>query len=165
MKKKLFLLMLLAALLALFVSGCGNNDAVQEEDGTVTDSEDAVSDDGEKTDYDAYMAALEEDALAIEDFLANEALTQADMNEKSQELYALWDGALNYLWGELKAVLPEEEFAALLDEQLAWIEEKESAMEEAGKEVEGGSLYPLVVNSEGARLTKDRVYELYALVK
>ena len=67
-----------------------------------------------------------------------------------QDLYELWDDVLNYLWGELKNALPKEEYEKLLDEQRTWIAEKENALEEVGKEVEGGSLYPLVVNSEAA---------------
>ena len=87
------------------------------------------------------------------------------MNLKSQELYELWDGALNYLWGELKDSLPEEDFSKLLDEQRIWIVEKEKSVEEAGKEVEGGSIYSMVVNMEAAKITEERVYELYELLK
>ena len=95
--------------------------------------------------------------------LEQEDLTQTEMNEKSSELYELWDGALNTLWTELKAKLSEEEFQQLLSEQRAWIAEKEAAVEEAGKEVEGGSLYPMVINLTGATYTKERVSELYDL--
>ena len=105
------------------------------------------------------MASLKEQSDSIKSYLENEATTQQDMNEKSQELYKLWDDALNYLWGELKNKLPEDEFAKLLDEQRTWVADKEAAVEEAGKEVEGGSMYPLVVNSESAKLTEERVYE------
>ena len=87
------------------------------------------------------------------------------MNSKSQELYELWDNALNYLWSELKRILPEEEFLELQDEQLVWITEKEAAQKEAGSEVEGGSLYPLVVNGRGAAITEERVYEFYEILK
>ena len=45
------------------------------------------------------------------------------------------------------------------------VADKEAAVEEAGKEVEGGSMYPLVVNSEAAKLTEERVYELYEQLK
>ena len=86
------------------------------------------------------------------------------MNIKSQELYDLWDGALNDLWDKLQYNLSEEEFSKLLDEQRTWIAEKEKFVEEAGKEVEGGSLYSLVVNMEAAKITEERVYELYELL-
>jgi len=52
-----------------------------------------------------------------------------------------------------------------LDEQRTWIAEKEKAIEEVGKEVEGGSMYSLIVNTEAARITEERVYELYEFLK
>lgn len=55
-----------------------------------------------------------------------------------------------------------ETMRALTDEQLAWIAEKEAAVEAAGAGYEGGSLYPLVTNTKAAELTKARVYELLA---
>lgn len=111
------------------------------------------------------MAATEEWALTIRASLENDTLTQADMNIKSMELYETWDAALNALWTELKDQMSEEEFTVLLDEQRAWISEKEAAVKEAGKEVEGGSMYSLVVNMKAAEITEERVHELYELLK
>ena len=84
------------------------------------------------------------------------------MNEKSQELYEDWDAALNHIWYELKVkgVLTEDAMAKLLDEQRAWIKDKEAAVQEAGKEAEGGSLQPLLENTEAARWTRERTYKL-----
>ena len=55
--------------------------------------------------------------------------------------------------------------AALTKEQLDWIAMKEASMKEAGAEVEGGSMYGMVVNQRGAELTKERVYELMEIVE
>lgn len=112
-----------------------------------------------------YMELLKEQSDVIKNSLEKESLSQADMNVKSQELYELWDGALNYLWSELKNDLTEEEFEQLLEEQRIWIAEKEKATEEAGKDVEGGSLYALLVYTESAKITEERVYELYELLR
>lgn len=114
---------------------------------------------------DDMMAATEEWALTVRASLENDGLTQADMNEKSKELYDIWDAALNTLWTELKEQLPEDEFQVLLDDQRLWIADKEQAVKDAGAEVEGGSLYPLVVNMKAAEMTEERVYELYELLK
>ena len=114
---------------------------------------------------DDMMAATEEWALTVKASLENDQLTQADMNTKSKELYDIWDDALNTLWAELKDTLPKDEYEVLLEEQRAWISAKEKAVEEAGKEVEGGSMYSLVVNSKAAELTEERVYELYEILK
>ena len=108
----------------------------------------------------AYITSIKEQADAINVSLENDILNQQEMNMKAEELYKLWDDALNHVWGVLKDNLSEDEFAQLLDGQRTWIDAKEKAVEEAGKEVEGGSMYPLVVNSEAARLTEERVYEL-----
>ena len=113
---------------------------------------------------DDYMASLEAQSDAIKAAL-EQAQSQSEMNQKAQELYVLWDDALNDLWGKLRDSLPEDEFDKLLDEQIQWIEDKENAVEEAGREYENGSLYPLVTNSEAADITEQRVYELYELLK
>lgn len=65
----------------------------------------------------------------------------------------------------LKNELSEEEFQPLLEEQRAWIRKKEAEVEEAGKEVEGGSLYPLITYTIAADLTEERTYELYEMLK
>ena len=53
----------------------------------------------------------------------------------------------------------------LAAEQSAWGEDTEEAVRAVGKEIEGGSVYPLVVNTEAAKRTEARVYELYELLK
>ena len=113
---------------------------------------------------DEYMASLEAQAADIKAAL-EQAQSQSEMNQKAHELYVLWDDALNELWGKLQDSLPEDEFDELLDEQIQWIEDKENAVEEAGKEVEGGSMYPLITNTKAADITEERVYEFYELLK
>lgn len=165
--KKIGLMLVLG--IAIFVVGCGNEDKkAPHESQTVEESNTAMDTETEQNDnsnYDDYMTSVVERSDNIKASLEQDALTQTDLNLKSQELYELWDGALNYLWSELKESLPEEEFSTLLDAQRIWIAEKEKSVEEAGKEVEGGSMHPLVVNMEAARITEERVYELYELLK
>ncbi len=159
MKKRL---LILGMAIALFATGCTKADT--DEGNKVTEQNDIQSDES-GINLDEYMSSVKEQSDSIKAYLENEAETQTDMNVKSQELYELWDGALNYLWGELKNNLSEEEFAKLLEEQRIWIEEKETAVKEAGKEFEGGSMYALVMNGEAARLTEERVYELCEILK
>ena len=64
-----------------------------------------------------------------------------------------------------KKTLPAAEKAKLTAEQSAWLETRTQTMEAAGKDVEGGSVYALVVNMEAARLTEARTNELYELLK
>lgn len=125
------------------------------------ETEPAQTDDG----LDDYMASIKAQSDSIKASLEQEELNQAEMNQKAHELYALWDEALNHLWGKLEDSLPEDEFDSLLDEQIQWIEDKESAVEDAGKDFEGGSIYPLITNHKAAEITETRVYELYDMLK
>lgn len=141
------------------------SDDIESTEGQGTVTENNESKNFGREDLNEYMDSIKEQAHAISSYLENEAMTQLDMNEKSLELYELWDGALNHLWSELKSLLSEEDFTKLLEEQRTWIAEKEKAVKEAGKEVEGGSMYPLVVNLEAAKITEERVCTLYELLK
>ena len=156
MKKLVWLLMLAMVCLA---AGCA---ATQGSPVTGNTSREY---DAPKQNLDAYMITVKEQSDAIQTSLERDALTQADMNMKAQELYELWDGALRYLWGELELRLPEKEFLKLRDEQSLWSAEREKRMKEAGKEVEGGSLYSLSVNLEAAKITEERVCGLYERLK
>ena len=147
-----------------FAHGMGLNEDSYTTSDTEADSQ-TEAERNEISSYDDYMASIAEQSDILKTALEQEALTQQDMNLKSEKLYKLWDDALNYLWGKLKETLPEEEFTKVLDEQRTWIAEKEKNVEEAGKEVEGGSMYSLVVNMEAAKITEERVYELYELLK
>lgn len=109
------------------------------------------------------IAVTEDWAGSVESFIRNEARTQAELNEKSQKLYRLWDQALNDVWDILKRTQDEESMRALTAEELEWIARKEQAVVEAGAEYEGGSMQPMAKNMKGAELTKLRVYELLGL--
>lgn len=98
-------------------------------------------------------------SIELKEELQN-AQTQAEMNQISYELYTTWDEALNTIWGILKENLDEESMRRLTEEERNWIAEKEAAMQEAGAEYEGGSMYSMVVNLKAAELTEERVNEL-----
>ncbi len=114
---------------------------------------------------DEYMTFVKEKSDSIKTSLENDPLAQVDLNLKSGELRGLWDAALAAVLGEAARVLPEEEAAKLTEEQNAWTEDAEKAVEAAGKDFEGGSLYALIVNMEAAGLTEARVYEVYEMLK
>lgn len=109
---------------------------------------------------DALLADTESQAAILEASLENDPLSQSELNQKSLELYELWDGVLNSMWADLRAALDEETMNALTQEELIWIDEKEQAASDAGAEFEGGSMQPMLINLKAAELTKERVYEL-----
>lgn len=114
---------------------------------------------------DELMTNTKKTSDFLKESMEKESLTQLDMNEKSKELFDVWDRALNTLWSELKSTLEKDEFEILLNEQRAWIKEKENEVEKAASDVAGGSMEPLVRNMTAAELTEKRVYELYELLK
>lgn len=120
---------------------------------TVTEAEDAAAEIKEE------IQEAETKAAELEQKL-QDAQNQADLNTISGEMYTVWDDALNTIWAILKENLDEESMKALTEEERSWISEKEAKVKEAGAEVEGGSMYAMIVNQRAAELTRERVYEL-----
>ena len=117
-------------------------------------------------DLEQSLVYREEEVLVLEDAIMNNPnLTQADLNDNSYRIYQIWDWTLNEIWGILKRNLNEDDMKAITKEQLDWIAMKEASMKDAGVEVEGGSMYGMVVNQRGAKLTRERVYELLEIVE
>ncbi len=108
------------------------------------------------------ISYAEEKNPEAENKLYNEAVTQLEMNLAAEELFELWDNALNNVWVLLEENLSEEDMTALREEEREWIEYKEAKTEEAGAEHEGGSMQSMVKAQKTAKLTKARVYDLAA---
>lgn len=111
------------------------------------------------------IAYTESQAAEQEELIQKEALSQAELTEKTGYLYDLWDQALNSTWDVLKKTLDPETMEVLTVEERRWIEQKEAAVAEAGAEFEGGSMQPMIMNDKAAELTKARLYELLKLLK
>lgn len=111
------------------------------------------------------LQKIEEKAAAMQEDLSSGELTQQEMNTLSLQLYQLWDNELNSIWSRLKETLDEDTMTTLTQEERDWIKTKDSAVEEAGKDAEGGSLQPLLENDKAAELTRNRVYELAEYLK
>ena len=111
------------------------------------------------------LTYVEEQSDALErDIQENASLTQADLNVKSQELYDMWDSMLNEVWETLKQTQDAETMEKLNVQEREWIAWKERQIREAGEEFEGGSLQPMVCAQKAAELTRERVYELIAVL-
>lgn len=145
--KKTILAVLTLIMLAVCLTGCQKAPAADA--GSLND----------------YLASIKEKSDTIRISLEQEELTQADMNQRSGELRALWEGALNHLLEDAKKALPQAEQEKLSAEQSAWYADMVTAVEAEGSAYEGGSLHPLIVNMETARLMEERVYQLHELLK
>lgn len=157
MKKKLHVKMILAVVLCLALvalSACGakkNNES--EKDG----KKEKVT----NYDLEGELKKVEDEVAVLAKRLQEDAsLTQADMNELSNEIYKLWDGLLNDMWKAMEAELDEDTMNTLTREQQDWITEKDAEVKKAGEAYAGGSIAALIMNEKAAELTKARVYEL-----
>lgn len=99
------------------------------------------------------------------DSWAETAMTQAEINAGASEEYARWDALINEIYQYLKSTLPENQFNALKQEQIVWVEEKEAAMDAAADEWAGGSGETMARASAGSEYTQSRCYELIEMIQ
>ncbi len=101
----------------------------------------------------------------LEERLQKENLTQEEMNELSAELYKAWDDQLNITWKQMKQTLDADTMETIKQEQREWIKDRDRLIQEAGKGYEGGSIQQMLMNTEGAELTRERVYDLFEYLR
>ncbi len=101
----------------------------------------------------------------LEERLQKENLTQEEMNELSDELYKAWDAQLNTTWKQMKRTLDAETMEKITKEQREWLKERDIMIKEAGKGYEGGSIQSMLMSTEGAELTRERVYDLFEYLR
>lgn len=104
--------------------------------------------------WDATLQDAEARAEAI-------SMSGADRMAVEQDIYNVWDSLLNDLWQELRAALPEGQMAALTDEQVAWIQNKEAMLNDYWG---GDSSQEAYRNGPAANMTRERVYYLRTLL-
>ncbi len=112
---------------------------------------------------ESYYDRMQEIAEYSEE-IYDTAFTQSEMNSGSYNIYKKYDDLLNEIYKYLEGVLSPEDFKLLEKDELEWIKEKEKAVEEAGKEVEGGTMQPLMENSAAAKYTEERCWYLISLI-
>lgn len=100
----------------------------------------------------------------FESSLDYESMPQQQLNLKSGEVFDKWDKLLNEVYQYLKQTMPANEFKKLEQDEIAWIKEKEAAMEKERAAWQGGSGASYAVNSVATRYTKDRCYYLISLI-
>lgn len=93
------------------------------------------------------------------------AETTSEMVEYTGRMYEVADGCLNYIWNLVRYNVDEKEYATILEEQRAWIAEKEAKAKEAGDEFKGGTFAPVNYNDVLATLTMERCEALIEYLK
>lgn len=174
---KRYCCMLGLAMSVLALTGCRAGDVTKEimesqieQEDTKTEQVDTETEqvdiETDQTDgIDAELAEIEAKSEEIETRLSSAMLNQMELNQLSAEWYALWDDELNSIWSRLKEKLDEETMAAIKEEQISWIEYKESEVAAKGEEFGMGSMRPLEENTLAAEMTRERVYELIELLR
>ena len=108
-----------------------------------------------------HLEETEEKAEALDkDMRENAFLTQLDLNQRTQDIYLLWDSLLNEIWRDLKELKSPEDMEKLTAEEREWISWKEEQIDLAGAEFAGGSMENMVRAQKAAELTRERVYVL-----
>ncbi|MCX0389430.1 lysozyme inhibitor LprI family protein [Clostridium perfringens] len=114
-----------------------------------------------KSEYLQKMKKIDSESEKLDkEYDSNRGSTQAGMNGISGEQAKLYDNELNEIYDYLKQNLSKEKSKELEKSEMAWIKEKESNIAEIKKQYEGGSVTPLMVNSEVAKESKERCYYL-----
>ena len=137
--------------------GSGENEPAN----TANDS--STNGSGASAQKDAFLRRAEEIEIYSEQHYEN-AMSQAEINAEAYEVYSQWDALLNEVYQYLKDTLPNDRFNALKLEQIAWIQEKESAVETAAAEWSGGSGEPMARYSTAADYTMERCFRLIEMI-
>ena len=140
-----------------------SSEAPADEQEKVQENENVPASSGMRAYFDKRIADAEK---VYDDFVkvCDEGYQQP-MNIASYECLVEWDELLNEVYSHLKITLDAETFEAIKQDEIEWIKRKESAVEQAGKDWEGGSGQPFAENTTALDMTKDRVYYLVNFVK
>lgn len=171
--KKNIIVLIFAGTVGLSLCACGNKE-IESFDNT---AETEVIEESEETeeeeegqaqnlivdDLEEMLLSTEDEADSLEDSIMNDLLSQMEYDEKTKQLYELWDSALNKVWEALEQTQDEETMSSLIAEEREWVALKEQEVAEAGAEYEGGSIQAMVMNQKAAEMTKARVYKLMEL--
>lgn len=92
-------------------------------------------------------------------------MTQLDINEGTKIYREKWNSLLEEIFDYLKYTLSVEDFNDLSEDELKWNEKKKREVEMKGKDFEGGSAQPCIMNMADIEMTSDRVYYLISLIE
>lgn len=91
--------------------------------------------------------------------------TTYDITMYSNEFNKQYDTLLNDIYNYLKGVMPENEFKKLQDDEIEWINEKETAIKKNVQEHQGGSMNAYTASLTSLDYTHKRICEVLEEVK
>jgi uncharacterized protein YecT (DUF1311 family) len=140
----------------------GNNDITETEDTPKNEPQEGNSSTNQQAGLkEEYLEKLNDTKRETEEKRKN-SKGEVTYALKSMEgnLFDIWDGLLNEIYGVLEEQLPPEEMDQLRKEQREWLEHRDHTAKEASLKYKGGTMeqleYVTVVNN----LTQERCFEL-----
>lgn len=140
-----------------------SSDSSKKEESKSTSKNESSKAEGSKvkSQYIQRMKKIDSESKKLDkEYDTDRGSTQAGMNGISGEQAKLYDDELNEIYDYLKQNLSKEKAKELEKSEMAWIKEKENKIAEIKKQYNGGSVLPLMVNSEVAKESKERCYYL-----
>lgn len=114
--------------------------------------------------YNEFLTKL--NTIEKNDVEGNEkAATTYDITMYAVEFNKQYDTLLNDIYNYLKGVMPESEFKKLQNEEVKWINEKETAIKKSQEEHKGGSMNAYTASLTSLGYTHNRIKELLEEVK
>lgn len=90
----------------------------------------------------------------------DEFASQAEMNVRSGVLCGYWNELHEALKMHLKTILTNDKYETFMQETKSFEIQRDTAVQEAGKEVEGGSLYPVVTGGAYCTQTEKEIQRI-----
>ena len=151
-------LALIIVILLIGVMNCSKSDKEEKTNENKTINAPVKSDE-KKENYEAEIVQRM-DAVKKEVQPALDSGITADMNNAVQKLGDSWETEMRKVYELLLAELPENEKAKLKKEQEDWKKEVEKNVDEATKEVEGGTISGVMGGNAWVTKTEERALEL-----
>lgn len=153
MKKRIVILSALMASTALLAVGCTRtNDRAGTNDSAAVQTLLNKIDDTQKNDE---TETSEKNDMEQSTDEADKSDNKSSNSEIDAEL-----AGIKAQSDEINDKLDDDTMSKLTEDERNWIADKEAKVKAAGADSEGGSLQPLLENSEAAELTQARVYYL-----
>ncbi len=122
----------------------------------VTNTKKALQPVSMRTFVQAFIARIQEVQKQGEETWSS----QGEINQGIGTLCYYWDALYQMVNTHLETVLSAEQYQDLMEENKAFITNRDIAMQEAGKEFEGGSSYQMITGSVYCTQTQNRIESL-----
>lgn len=144
----------------LMCTGCNIGDYYVNLEGVWTHLDYSASNDK----FNVFLNKLYE--IEKNDSAANKkAITTHEISMYASDFAKQYDTLLNEIYNYLEVVMPEKDFKKLQNEEIVWINKKETAIKNDLESHKGGSMCAFIPSNDTIYYTHDRIYELLKYIK